>query len=91
MKCSTTKKQSSNTSKSNRKSTHTVAIISCETSEEEEDGICEECGIAYCDDSEGKEKWMGCDTCPRWYHYDCLGYTCIPTGTWSYDSCLTEN
>ena len=50
-------------------------------------GVCEECGTYADDTREGKEKWMGCDNnfCPRWYHYDCLGLTSIPSGFWSCD------
>ena len=57
-----------------------------------EKGVCEECGTVYADDTqEGKEKWMGCDNCPRWYYYDCLGLTSIPSGFWSCDMCeMTE-
>lgn len=55
---------------------------------EDDTGVCEECGIIYEDDSrEGKEKWIGCDNCPRWYHYDCVGLTSIPSGFWSCDFC----
>ena len=54
----------------------------------EDTGICEECGAIYADDStEAKKKWMGCDNCPRWYHYDCIGLTSIPSGFWSCDLC----
>ena len=54
--------------------------------------VCEECGTIFSNDTqEGKEKWMGCDNCPRWYHYDCLGLTSIPSGFWSCDMCeMTE-
>jgi hypothetical protein len=57
-------------------------------SSDEDDGICEECGRAYADDTEKeKVKWMGCDTCERWFHYDCLNLSKIPTGFWSCAYC----
>ena len=34
-----------------------------------------------------KDKWMGCDSCDRWFHYDCLGLHSIPDGFWSCDQC----
>ena len=57
-------------------------------SSDEDDGVCEECGRAYADDpEEEKMKWMGCDTCDRWYHYSCINLTSIPTGFWSCAYC----
>ena len=61
---------------------------SCSDTSEEDNGVCEECGGIYTDDNQrAKEKWMGFDTCDRWYHFDCLGYSSIPTGVWSCDQC----
>lgn len=34
---------------------------------EDDTGVCEECGTIYDDDSQGKEKWIDCDNCPRPY------------------------
>ena len=53
-----------------------------------DDGICEECGGCYCDDSkEQKACLMGCDTCELWYHYQCVGLSRIPEGFWSCHFC----
>ena len=58
-------------------------------SSDEDNGVCEECGRAYADDpEEEKMKWMGCDTCDRWYHYSCLSLSSIPTGFWSVNNTL---
>ena len=67
-----------------------VSDCDCSDMSEEDTGVCEQCGAVYADadDSEAvKKKWMGCDNCSRWYHYDCLGLTSIPTGYWSCDLC----
>ena len=58
------------------------------SSDSEDTGVCEECsGVYAADDKAAKEKWMGCDNCDRWFHYDCLGLYAIPAGFWSCDQC----
>ena len=54
----------------------------------EDDGVCEECGGCFKDDSKSaRSSWMGCDTCDRWFHYQCLDLTSIPDGVWSCKYC----
>ena len=58
-------------------------------SDDEDDGVCEECGKCYQDDNGAmKQCWMGCDTCEKWFHYQCIGLTEIPKGTWSCKYCF---
>ena len=54
----------------------------------EDDGVCEECGGCFKDDSKSvRSSWMGCDNCDRWFHYQCLDLTSIPDGFWSCKYC----
>lgn len=48
--------------------------------DDSDEEICQECGRMWRDDDEDSQQcWMGCDTCPRWFHYYCLpGLTGIP-------------
>ena len=81
------KKQAQKTSHAVGEITRSVAARS-EASEEDNTGVCKECGAIYADDSEElKKKWKGCDNCPRWYRYVCIGLISIPTGFWSCDLC----
>ena len=58
-------------------------------SSEEDDGVCEECAACYKDDEKMKRKcWMGCDTCDRWFHYQCVGFSSIPDSYWSCKYCV---
>ena len=58
-------------------------------SSEEDDGVCEECAACYKDDDKMKRKcWMGCDTCDRWFHYQCVGFSSIPDSYWSCKYCV---
>ena len=45
---------------------------------------CQICHVTYDNDD---EHWMGCDSCSRWYHYYCLGFSSIPDGTWLCSHC----
>ena len=52
------------------------------------DGVCEECAAAYKDDNMKMRKcWLGCDSCDRWFHYQCVGLRSIPKGYWSCKYC----
>ena len=58
-------------------------------SSEEDNGVCEECAARYKDDDKMKRKcWMGCDTCDRWFHYQCVGFSSIPDSYWSCKYCV---
>ena len=53
-----------------------------------DDGVCEECGGCYKDESVRVRKtWIGCDNCERWFHYTCIGLSEIPPGHWSCQYC----
>lgn len=55
---------------------------------EDDDGVCEECGRCYKDDKkEIRKYWIGCDTCERWFHCNCVGLCDIPKGFWSCKYC----
>lgn len=56
--------------------------------------VCAKNVKAVQDDDDGARKsWMGCDTCTRWFHYQCIGLKAIPAGFWScqYCSWLLQN
>ena len=47
------------------------------------DDICQECEGNYENDDETRQQdWIGCDVCPKWFHYQCVGLDCIPDDTW---------
>ena len=44
-----------------------------------EENICQGCGDCYDDDdTDTQEFWVGCDRCPRWYHYWCVNLGHMP-------------
>ena len=75
------------------RSKHVVQETPPETEDSEgssttDDGVCEECGGCYKDESARVRKtWIGCDNCERWFHYTCLGLSEIPRGHWSCQYC----
>ena len=66
---------------------------SSDTGESDSDGVCAECGTNFkADDEQSKESWVGCDTCPRWFHYYCVtGLSGIPDGFWSCLHCSGDS
>ena len=34
------------------------------------------------DDETRQQDWIGCDVCPKWFHYQCVGLDSIPDDTW---------
>ena len=44
-----------------------------------EEEVCQVCGDRYDDDdSDAQEFWVGCDRCPRWFHYLCVNLPHMP-------------
>ena len=53
-----------------------------EDSNEEQDKDtthCFTCGGTYMEGEE--DQWVGCDDCYRWYHYQCAGFTTLPSSS----------
>ena len=67
----------------------TPSCSSSDVDSEEDNGLCEECGAAYKDDDMKMRKcWLGCDSCDKWFHYQCVGLRSIPKGYWSCKYCV---
>ena len=45
-----------------------------ETEEDKDTQHCFSCGDSFNND----EDCVGCDSCWRWYHYQCVGFDCLP-------------
>ena len=84
---STSTSSDNNISKASSSESDEEQVTNLDSDEE----LCQECGGKFGnDDDESQQCWMGCDTCPRWFHYYCLpGLTGIPDGFWCCHHCST--
>ena len=53
-----------------------------EATEDSEAVFCGVCGELYEEVTDEVENWVGCENCPRWFHFGCAGITTAP------DECL---
>lgn len=42
------------------------------------DCICGMCGDPYEEETDEVQNWIGCDSCDKWYHWECVGVTTEP-------------
>lgn len=54
-------------------------MASSESDGDEDTNHCFKCNGVYSDGEE--RKWIGCDTCYRWYHFKCVGFKRLPKKT----------
>lgn len=52
--------------------------------------FCSKCGEAYEDETDEVQKWIACDLCDLWYHWDCVGVTTEPD-TYICDACVSSH
>jgi hypothetical protein len=53
----------------------------------EEQGNCATCKKAYATDKTKKQRWVACDGCDEWYHFECQNVKKKPKGTWLCKGC----